>query len=66
MSKKIAQEKKFYNIKESQQVLSQGELNQRIKEAARKLYEKRGGSPGHELDDWLEAERIVKKELSRF
>ena len=26
---------------------------------AQELYERRGGAPGHELDDWLEAERRV-------
>lgn len=65
MSRKIAQEKQFYNIKESQQALTQGELNQRIKEVAGRLYERRGGGQGHELDDWLEAEKLVKEYLSR-
>ncbi len=65
MSRKIVQEKKVYGVKESQKALTQEALNQRIKEVARELYKKRGGGPGHELDDWLEAERLVKKELSR-
>lgn len=63
MSKRNTLEKQVYSKKESQKSLSQEELNQKIRETARKLYEKRGGGPGHELDDWLEAERIVKKEL---
>jgi hypothetical protein len=39
-----------------------GQLNEKIKEVAQCLYEKRGRVPGHELDDWLEAEKIVKRE----
>ena len=66
MSRKMTQEKKVYGVKESQQTLTKEELSQKIRETAGRLYEKRGGGPGHELDDWLEAERIVKKELSRF
>ncbi len=26
------------------------------------MYQKRGRQPGHELDDWLEAERLVDRE----
>lgn len=33
---------------------------QAIQACAYKLYEKRGGKPGNELDDWLEAEKIVR------
>ena len=29
---------------------------------AYELYEKRGGEPGHDLDDWLQAERELKLE----
>lgn len=31
-----------------------------IAEAAYYLAEKRGFEPGHELDDWLEAEKIIR------
>jgi hypothetical protein len=48
------------NIPE-RQTMSQEQLSGKIKEVAQRLYEKRGRAPGHELDDWLEAERIVKK-----
>ena len=41
--------------------LTQEQAQQKIREIAQKLFEKRGRAPGHELDDWLEAERIVKK-----
>jgi hypothetical protein len=42
--------------------LSQEQLNKKIREVAQKLYEKKGRVPGRELDDWLEAEKIVKRE----
>ena len=35
------------------------QVKQRIAEIAYQLYERRGRQPGHELDDWLEAERRV-------
>lgn len=41
--------------------LNQEQLNLKIREVAQGLYEKRGRAPGHELDDWLEAERLIKK-----
>ncbi|CAN5322606.1 hypothetical protein BH09PSE5_BH09PSE5_06140 [soil metagenome] len=33
---------------------------ERIREAAYLLYEKRGGSPGNDVDDWLEAEKQIR------
>ena len=38
-------------------------LRQRIAEKAYELYEKRGQSHGQDLDDWLEAERLVFSEI---
>ncbi len=38
-------------------------LRQRIAEKAYELYEKRGQSHGHDLDDWLEAEQLVLDEI---
>ena len=38
-------------------------LRQRIAEKAYELYEKRGPSHGHDLDDWLAAERLVLSEI---
>ncbi len=34
-----------------------------ITKKAYELFVKRGGKPGHELDDWLEAEKLVEREL---
>lgn len=42
----------------SQTSMGQTEMT---KKKAYELYEKRGKRPGHALDDWLEAERIVRQ-----
>ena len=34
-----------------------------IRARAYELFERRGGEPGHELDDWLEAERELQREV---
>lgn len=39
-------------------------VHERIAERAYDLYQKRGQSHGNDLDDWLEAERIVRSEHS--
>ena len=36
-----------------------GELTEQIRQLAFHLYESRGGGQGHDLDDWLEAERML-------
>ena len=41
------------------------DLTAMVQKKAYELYEKRGKRPGHAVDDWLEAERIVKQQ-SRF
>jgi hypothetical protein len=35
-----------------------------IQKKAHELFVKKGSKPGHELDDWLEAERLVDRELA--
>jgi len=35
-------------------------IGQQIQRRAHELYERRGGIGGHELDDWLQAEREIK------
>jgi len=35
-------------------------IEQQIQQRAYELYEQRGRTDGHELDDWLQAEREVK------
>ena len=40
--------------------ISAEDLNKLVAKKAFELYEKRGRKAGHSLNDWLEAERIVK------
>lgn len=40
------------------------DINQRIEEKAYDLFEKRGCIHGNDVNDWLEAEKIVNQELS--
>ncbi len=40
---------------------SQGQLTDMIRKKAYELYEKRGRKQGRPMDDWLEAERIIKQ-----
>ena len=35
-------------------------IEQQIQQRAYELYEQRGGTEGHGLDDWLQAEREIK------
>jgi hypothetical protein len=37
------------------------DVNELIRKKAYELYEKRGKRPGKALNDWLEAERIVRQ-----
>lgn len=43
--------------------LSLVEYNARIARKAYDLFERRGRNEGHDVEDWLEAERLVKEEL---
>lgn len=43
--------------------LTEEEWYQRVSRKAYELYQQRGEVPGHELDDWLTAERLVQEEL---
>jgi len=50
--------------KSSNPAISKEDLNSLIAKKAYELYEKRGKKPGHAMEDWLEAERIIKGKLS--
>ena len=45
----------------SKVVIERDELAQ----LAYELYQRRGGEPGHDVEDWLEAERILMKKISQ-
>ena len=51
--------------KSSNPSMSKTDLTKLIEKKAFELYEKRGKKGGHSIDDWLEAERIVKGKLSK-
>ena len=44
-------------------ILSVVEFNARVARKAFELFEQRGRHEGHDIEDWLEAERLVKEEL---
>lgn len=50
--------------KSSNPTMSKEDISKLVEKKAYELYEKRGRKPGHSMDDWLEAERIVRGKLS--
>ena len=50
--------------KSSNPNMTKEDINKLVEKKAFELYEKRGRKAGHSMDDWLEAERIVKGKLS--
>ncbi|MEO0093061.1 MAG: DUF2934 domain-containing protein [candidate division WOR-3 bacterium] len=55
--------KKSAQKAKTEKKITADEFIARVRMKAYELYEKRGYVHGKDLDDWLEAERIVKKEL---
>ena len=51
--------------KSSNPSMSKEDLSKLVEKKAFELYEKRGKKAGHTMEDWLEAERIVKGKISR-
>lgn len=49
----------------SNPTMTKEDLTKLIEKKAFELYEKRGKKSGHAMNDWLEAERIIKGKLSR-
>lgn len=43
--------------------IPQDQLTDVIRKKAYELYEKRGKKQGHDLDNWLEAERMIKQKI---
>ena len=43
---------------------SADDLRERITRRAYELYQSRGGEPGHELEDWLQAESEILASVS--
>ena len=42
----------------------QATLVENVKRRAYEIYQKRGGRPGHEQDDWLQAEKEVLNQMN--
>jgi hypothetical protein len=38
---------------------------ERIRQRAQEIFQGRGGAPGHDLEDWLQAEREIQAEMGR-
>jgi len=51
--------------KSSNPTMSKNDMSSLIAKKAYELYEKRGRKAGHSMDDWLEAERIMKGKISK-
>jgi len=39
------------------------EFRHRVEQKAYELFQRRGSEPGHDVEDWLEAERLVRIEV---
>ena len=50
--------------KSSNPTMSKEDINALVAKKSYELYEKRGRKPGHAMQDWLEAEKIIKGKLS--
>ncbi len=55
----------FKTGKSSGSSISGEDLKNLVAKKAFELYEKRGKQGGHSMDDWLEAERIIKAKLNK-
>jgi hypothetical protein len=51
--------------KSSNPTMTKDDIGKLIEKKAYELYDKRGRKSGHSMDDWLEAERIVKGKISK-
>lgn len=63
-SKKTAAKRNIFSTIDAKKYNTQ-EIQQKIEKKAYELYEQRGGAHGNDLNDWLEAERIVLAEISQ-
>ena len=57
--------KKRTSVRSRKGFRSKKEREEQTRLKAYELYEQRGYLPGNELDDWFEAERLIKEERSR-
>ena len=58
--------KKYLKLeKSSNPTMSQEDISALIGKKAKEIFEKSGRKPGNDLQNWLEAEKIVKGKLSK-
>jgi len=50
-------------IPEGKRKAPQEEISRRVEKKAYELYEQKGRVPGQDMDNWLEAEKLVKNEM---
>ncbi|MEK6733391.1 MAG: DUF2934 domain-containing protein [Candidatus Omnitrophota bacterium] len=55
--------KKVLALNNNEERVSREEFMQLVQQKAYELYEKRGCKQGNDLEDWLNAERLVKEDL---
>ena len=51
--------------KSSNSIMSQENISALVGKKAQEIYEKSGRKPGNDLQNWLEAENIVKEKFSK-
>jgi len=49
--------------RDAETVLKKPPTEERIRQRAHEIFQARGGAPGQELEDWLQAERELKAEM---
>nr|MBU1327818.1 DUF2934 domain-containing protein [Candidatus Omnitrophota bacterium] len=55
--------KKVLSLDNNENRVSREEFMQLVQKKAYEIYEKRGCQSGNDLEDWLNAERLVKEDL---
>ncbi|OIO32893.1 MAG: hypothetical protein AUJ70_04520 [Candidatus Omnitrophica bacterium CG1_02_40_15] len=55
--------KKVLSLDNNENRASREEFMQLVQKKAYEIYEKRGCQSGNDLEDWLNAERLVKEDL---
>lgn len=61
----MATKTSFKLRKSSNPAMTKEDMNALVAKKAYELFEKRGRKAGHAIDDWLEAERIIKGKISK-
>lgn len=52
-------------MKPNTAAMAKEDVDQKIRKKAQEIWEKTGCKAGHDLDNWLQAERIVKTQMKR-